>query len=144
MDKATSERPLAKFNAHSQSGISGGSQIALRAKRSSPVWAGLILAFFIFIPHLLDLDVFLTADEPLFLEHSREFATAFRTGDLKQTLGIGYPGVTIAGWAAPWVSLASNDLAAYVAGRVAAVLMNGLLLLGLYRLSGKLGADRPS
>jgi hypothetical protein len=129
MDKAISVIPIAKFTAQSQ---------------STHKWKGLILALLIFIPHLLNLDVFLTADEPLFLKHSREFAAAFRTGDLKQTLGIGYPGVTIAGWAAPLVSLASNDLAAYVAGRVTAVLLNGLLLLGLYRLSGRLVGRGPA
>src|SRR5262245_9285692 len=106
--------------------------------RMNSALQGIVLAFLIFIPHLLHLDVFLTADEPLFLDHTRGFITMFSSGDLSQTLGIGYPGVTVAGWAAPLVSLADGKLAVYVAGRVATALLTGLLLLGLYSLAGRL------
>jgi 4-amino-4-deoxy-L-arabinose transferase-like glycosyltransferase len=94
-----------------------------------------LLALLIFIPRLLDLDVFLTADEPLFLQHSRDFATGLASGDFGLTLGIGYPGVTVAWWSAPVVGLASTELGAFVAGRVATALMTGLLLLAMYGLA---------
>ena len=95
----------------------------------------LILTLLIFIPRLLHLDVFLTIDEPLFLDHARKFAAGLSSGDLSQTLGIGYPGVTIAWLSAPVVGLASTELGAYVAGRIAVAAMTGLLLLVLYGLA---------
>ncbi len=95
----------------------------------------LLLALLIFIPRLLDLDVFLTADEPLFLRHARDFAAGLTGGDLSLTLGIGYPGVTVAWWSAPFVGLASTELGAFVAGRLATALLTGLLLLAIYGLA---------
>jgi len=95
----------------------------------------LLLVPLIFIPRLLNLDVFLTADEPLFLTHARQFATGMSTGNFSQTLGIGYPGVTVAGWAAPVVNLTQSDMGAYAAGRVVTALLTGLLLVVLYRLA---------
>lgn len=97
-----------------------------------------ILFLIIFIPRLANLDIFLTADEPLFLEYAREFAEGLATGDLELTLGIGYPGVTVAWWAAPVVGQAHTELYAYVAGRVVTALVNSLLLLVLYALARKL------
>ena len=92
----------------------------------------LILCLLIFIPRLLHLDVFLTIDEPLFLDYARAFALGLRSGNLGQTLGIGYPGVTVAWWSAPVVGLAASELGAFVAGRVATAIVAGLLLLLVY------------
>jgi hypothetical protein len=98
----------------------------------------------VFTPRLLGLNLFLTADEPLFLDHAREFGEGLAYGDWRQTLGIGYPGVTVAGWAAPVVSLAGTELGAYTAGRMATALLNGILLLLIYRLAGSLLGRRPA
>lgn len=103
-----------------------------------------ILLLIIFVPRLANLDVFLTADEPLFLEYAQEFAEGLATGDLELTLGIGYPGVTVAWWAAPVVGLAQTELYAYVAGRVVTALVNSLLLLVLYALASKLLGRWPA
>jgi hypothetical protein len=103
-----------------------------------------ILLFLIFIPRLLNLDVFLTVDEPLFLDHARKFADGLASGDFSQTLGIGYPGVTVAWWAAPVVGLAQTELGAYVAGRFVTVLVNGLLLLVMYSLARSLLGRWPA
>lgn len=104
----------------------------------------LLLIPLIFIPRLLNLDVFLTPDEPLFLEHARQFAAGIATGDFRQTLGIGYPGVTTALWAAPVVTLPPTDLGAMVAGRAAIGLLTGLLTLLLYGLAKKLLGRWPA
>lgn len=104
----------------------------------------LLLTLFIFVPRLTNLDVFLTPDEPLFLEYAREFAEGLTKGDLSLTLGIGYPGVTVAWWAAPVVGLGQTELGAYVAGRVMTVLVNSLLLLVLYVLARKLLGRWPA
>lgn len=104
----------------------------------------LLLAALVFIPRLLNLDVFLTPDEPLFLEHARQFAHGMATGNFNQTLGIGYPGVTIALAAAPVVNLPSTELGAYVAGRLAVGLLTGLLTLLLCGLGQKLLGRWPA
>ena len=104
----------------------------------------MLLSLLIFIPRLLNLDVFLTADEPLFLEQARQFGRGLTSGDLSQTLGIGYPGVTVAWWSAPAVSLAQTELGAYVAGRLATAVATGLLLLLLYGLSRSLLGRWPA
>ncbi len=104
----------------------------------------MLLSLLIFTPRLLNLDVFLTADEPLFLEQARQFGRGLASGDLSQTLGIGYPGVTVAWWSAPVVSLAQTELGAYVAGRLAIVVATGLLLLLLYGLSRSLLGRWPA
>jgi 4-amino-4-deoxy-L-arabinose transferase-like glycosyltransferase len=103
-----------------------------------------ILILIIFVPRLANLNVFLTADEPLFLEYAQEFAEGLATGDSELTLGIGYPGVTVAWWAAPVVGLAHTELDAYVAGRVMTALVNSLLLLILYALARKLLGKWPA
>lgn len=103
-----------------------------------------LLALLLFVPRLLNLNVFLTPDEPLFLEHARQFAHGVATGNFAETLGIGYPGVTIALVAAPVVNLPATELGAYVAGRVAVVLLNGLLTLILYGLAKKLLGNWPA
>jgi 4-amino-4-deoxy-L-arabinose transferase-like glycosyltransferase len=98
----------------------------------------------IFIPRLLHLDVFLTADEPLFLTHAREFAAGLAAGDFGGTLGIGYPGVTVAWGAASVVGLAHTELGAYTAGRLATAILNGLLLLAIYALGRRLWGRWPA
>jgi 4-amino-4-deoxy-L-arabinose transferase-like glycosyltransferase len=100
--------------------------------------AWLILIPTIFVPRLLNLDVFLTIDEPLFLDHARQFAAGLSSGDFIQTLGIGYPGVTVAWWSAPVVGLASTELGAYAAGRFVTAMITGILLLIMYGLSRSL------
>jgi 4-amino-4-deoxy-L-arabinose transferase-like glycosyltransferase len=117
-------------------------QSEIQSPKSKVDW--LILLFLIFIPRLLNLDVFLTADEPLFLQQSREFAAGLSSGDFSQTLGIGYPGVTVAWWAAPVVGLAQTEWSAYVAGRIVVVLANGLLLLIMYGLALRLVGRWPA
>lgn len=104
----------------------------------------IILSLLIFIPRLLDLDVFLTPDEVLFLDHARHFAAGMVSGDFSQTLGIGYPGVTVAIWSAPVVYGTVTELAAYTAGRIVTVLVTGLLLLAMYRLSRSLLGRWPA
>ncbi len=104
----------------------------------------LLLAALVFIPRLVNLDVFITPDEPLFLEHARQFAHGVATGNFEQTLGIGYPGVTIALAAAPVINLPPTELGAYVAGRLAVGLLTGLLMLALYGLGQKLLGDWPA
>ena len=109
----------------------------------------LVLLILIFIPRLFSLNVFLTADEPLFLEQAREFAAGLRSGDLSRTLGIGYPGVTLAWWSAPVVGFGPTgdpqaELAAYTAGRTVTVLVTGLLLLLLYALARRLVGPWPA
>ena len=104
----------------------------------------LLLIPLIFIPRLLNLDVFLTPDEPLFLEHARQFAAGVASGDFSQTLGIGYPGVTTALWAAPVITLPPTELGAYVAGRAAIGLLTGLLTLLLYGLARTLLGRWPA
>jgi len=104
----------------------------------------LILLPAIFIPRLLNLDVFLTIDEPLFLDHARQFAAGLSSGDLTQTLGIGYPGVTVAWLSAPVIGLTSTELGAYVAGRFVTAMMTGILLLVMYSLSHSLLGRWPA
>jgi 4-amino-4-deoxy-L-arabinose transferase-like glycosyltransferase len=104
----------------------------------------LLLLILVFIPRLLNLDVFLTPDEPLFLKHAREFAAGLSSRDWSLTLGIGYPGVTVAWWAAPVVGSAQSELGAYVAGRVMTVWANGLMLLVLFGVARFLSGHRPA
>jgi len=113
-----------------------------RFLRNQIDWLILLLA--IFIPRVLNLDVFLTIDEPLFLDHARQFAAGLSSGDFSQTLGIGYPGVTVAWWSAPVIGLASTELGACVAGRLATAMMTGILLLVMYGLSRSLLGRRPA
>lgn len=109
----------------------------------------LLLVVIIFLPRLWGLDVFLTADEPLFLTQAREFAAGLSSGDWSQTLGIGYPGVTVAWWSAPVVGPAAPEapasaLAAYTAGRAATATATGILLLILYALARILTGRWPA
>ncbi len=102
------------------------------------------LSLLIFIPRLLHLDVFLTADEPLFLEHARDFAAGVSRGDWSRTLGIGYPGVTVAWWSGPVVTGLADGLPAYAAGRFVTALATSLLLLLLYGLARPLLGRWPA
>ena len=104
----------------------------------------LFLSLVIFIPRLLNLGVFLTPDEPLFLDHAQAFGQAFATGDFRLTTGIGYPGVTVAAWAAPLVNLADTDMGQYVMGRIATAVLTALLLLLLYSLGRQLLGNGPA
>jgi 4-amino-4-deoxy-L-arabinose transferase-like glycosyltransferase len=115
-----------------------------KARRAKSKITWLILIILIFTPRLLNLDVFLTADEPFFLDHAREFAAGLTSGDLSLTLGIGYPGVTVAWWTAPVVGLFQSELQALVAGRVVTALVNGLLMLVLYALACSLLGRWPA
>ncbi len=122
-------------------------QSKIENRKSKIDW--LILSLLIFIPRLLNLDVFLTADEPLFLEQAREFAAGLAGGDFSRTLGIGYPGVTVAWWSAPVVGLvpltnSTTELGAYTAGRLATALATGLLMLLLYALARVLVGRWPA
>ncbi|MBN1218734.1 MAG: glycosyltransferase family 39 protein [Anaerolineae bacterium] len=103
-----------------------------------------MLALLIFIPRLLNLDVFLTPDEPLVLKHAREFSLGVTSGNFTQTLGIGWPGVTVAGWSSAVIGLASTELGAYVAGRIATAIVTGLLLLLVYVLARSLLGHWPA
>lgn len=114
----------------------------IRFLRNSIDW--LLLTLIIFIPRLLNLDVFLTIDEPLFLEHARHFAAGISRGDFNQTLGIGYPGVTVAGWNAPFVGLASTEMGAYAIGRFSTAALTGLLLLLMFALARALLGRWPA
>ena len=68
------------------------------------LWLGLLLTLLIFIPRLPGLNLFLTADEPLFLEHAQAFAAGMTSGDFKQTLGIVHAnlGAALAMVVPPW------------------------------------------
>ncbi|MCB9078788.1 MAG: glycosyltransferase family 39 protein [Anaerolineaceae bacterium] len=104
----------------------------------------LLLILIIFGPRLIKLDLFLTADEPLFLEHAQKFAQAWATGDFHLTTGIGYPGVTVAAWAAPVINLAQTEMEQYALGRAATATLTGILLLLLYSLSRQLLGRWPA
>ena len=67
-------------------------------KRLRPYVLWLLLFVAALLPRLWQLDRFITADEILFLDHARDFLEGLASGDLSLTLGIGYPGVTLA-WA---------------------------------------------
>ena len=128
-------------------------------------WLLLVLAAL--LPRLLQLDRFITADEILFLDHARDFLEGLVSGDLTLTLGIGYPGVTLA-WANALglmflygfsrldlvrVPLAGRSLSEflagadlqplpyYVTGRVVGGLLVAALLVFLYTLARRLLAS---
>jgi hypothetical protein len=119
------------------------------------------------LPRLWQLDRFITADEILFLDHARNFLEGLAGGNLSLTLGIGYPGVTLA-WANSlglWFLFglsrldlvktlpASTSLSQfldgadvqplpyYVAGRVVTALLVTVLLLLFYALARRLLAS---
>ena len=82
----------------------------MRRLRPHAGWILLFLAAL--LPRLWQLDRFITADEILFLDHARDFLAGLASGDLSLTLGIGYPGVTLA-WANAlglWVSFGLSRL----------------------------------
>ncbi len=114
------------------------------SRKSKIVNEWLLLCALIFISRLLNLDVFLTPDEPLFLEHARAFATGVASGHFSDTLGIGYPGVTVAAVAAWPVSAAATEMGAYAAGRAAVAMLTGLLLVALFALARRLWGCGPA
>ncbi len=59
-------------------------------------WGWILLILVTLLPRLWGLDHFITADEILFLDHARQFLRGLASGDFSLTLGIGYPGVTLA------------------------------------------------
>jgi hypothetical protein len=59
-------------------------------------WGWILLTLAALLPRLWGLDRFITADEILFLDHARQFLEGLASGDFSLTLGIGYPGVTLA------------------------------------------------
>jgi 4-amino-4-deoxy-L-arabinose transferase-like glycosyltransferase len=126
----------------------------------------ILLALVALVPRLWQLDRFITPDEILFLNQARHFLEGLAGGDLLLTLGIGYPGVTLA-WgnalgllglfglarlglvkeipATPSLGpfLAGVDvqpLPYYVAGRVVTALLATVLLLLVYTLARRLFA----
>jgi 4-amino-4-deoxy-L-arabinose transferase-like glycosyltransferase len=129
--------------------------------RAVGAWSmSLLLAVILVLPRVLLPGRFLTPDEVLFLDHARDFLRGLTSGDLSPTLGIGYPGVTVAwvGALGLWLlfglsrigpgSMASPGLTLgqfldavdvaplpyYVAGRLATGLFVALLLWLTYRL----------
>jgi 4-amino-4-deoxy-L-arabinose transferase-like glycosyltransferase len=125
-------------------------------------WMALFLAAL--LPRLWQLDRFITADEVLFLDHARQFLEGLTRGDFSLTLGIGYPGVTLA-WANAlglwvmsglarlgWLSglpagltfdqfltaAEAQPLPYYVMGRVVSALLVTFLLLVLYAVARRL------
>lgn len=143
----------------------------MTGRRVSGRWGLLFLAAL--LPRLWELDRFITADEILFLTHARDFLSGLAGGDLALTLGIGYPGVTLA-WAnalgllilfglsrlgltrIPAAGMALSQfldgadvqpLPYYVAGRVVTALLSTVLILLAYALFRRLlvsqAAQRP-
>jgi 4-amino-4-deoxy-L-arabinose transferase-like glycosyltransferase len=126
----------------------------MKRLRAYGKWTLVLLAAL--LPRLFQLDRFITADEILFLDHARDSLQGLASSDLSLTLGIGYPGMTLA-WAnalgllvlfglwrlglagSPSAGLSLGDFLAgadvqplpyYGAGRVVtAVLITALLLL---------------
>lgn len=113
-------------------------------KKFGSKWDLIFLFGVLFFPRLLNPGLFLTPDEIHFLNHARDFAVGLSQGDFSKTLGIGYPGVTVALWAAPVVGLAQTELGAYVAGRIVTILVNGLLLGLVYLLARLLMGRWPA
>jgi 4-amino-4-deoxy-L-arabinose transferase-like glycosyltransferase len=127
----------------------------------------ILLSLAALVPRLWQLDRFITPDEILFLNQARHFLEGLTGGDLLLTLGIGYPGVTLAWGNAlgllglfglarlglvkeiPATSslslfLAGTDarpLPYYVAGRVVTALLATVLLLLVYTLARRLFAS---
>lgn len=131
-------------------------------------WILLFLATL--LPRLWQLDRFITPDEVLFLDHARQFLGGLASGDLLLTLGIGYPGVTLAwanalgllvlfglsrlGWLEalpPGLSLSQfldaadfQPLPYYIAGRVVTALLVTVLMLVFYALVRRLlASEKP-
>ena len=127
-------------------------------------WVWILILLAALLPRLWQLDRFITPDEILFLDHARHSLEGLNGGDLLLTLGIGYPGVTLA-WGnvlgllvlfalyrLGWVSvpaagsslsefLAGADvqpLPYYVSGRVVTALLVTALLLVFYALARRL------
>lgn len=127
----------------------------------------ILLCLAALLPRIWQLDRFITPDEILFLDQARHFLQGLIGGDLSLTLGIGYPGVTLA-WANAlgllvlfglsrlgWVRELSADwsvsqflsgadaqpLPYYVAGRVVTALLVTLLLLLVYAMARRLFAS---
>ena len=120
----------------------------------------LLLAACFVLPRVLLPARFLTPDEVLFLDHARDFLRGLVTGDPALTMGIGYPGVTVAwvGGFSLWLLFALSRLGLgplampgltlgrflsaadtlplpyYVTGRLAVGLFTALLLWLAYRL----------
>jgi hypothetical protein len=129
-------------------------------------WLLLLLAAL--LPRLWQPGRFITPDEVLFLDHARDFLRGLAAGDSSLTLGIGYPGVTLAwanllgllsllalarlGWSARLPGCLSlgqfldaagvQPLPYYVAGRVVSALLTTALLLLFYSLARRLLAGR--
>jgi hypothetical protein len=91
-----------------------------------------IVALLILLPRIFNLNVFLTADEPLFMEQAQTTAAGIMDGNPAQTVGIGYPAVTVAFWVAPVVATSAPDLELYGAGRLAVGVLGAILLLLLF------------
>jgi len=109
-----------------------------------------ILLILILILRLTHLDLFLTPDEPLFMEQARQFAEGVSSGDFNKTLGIGYPSVTLAWWTLPvvlWIPPnpdGTETMTAYAAARVVNGLVIGGLLIGLLIFASRLWGTKPA
>jgi hypothetical protein len=134
----------------------------MKPLRRYGMWMALFLAAL--LPRLWQLDRFITPDEVLFLDHARQFLAGLVDGDFSLSLGIGYPGVTLAwanalgllalfgvtrlGWLGSLPAGLTLDqfLAAaevqplpyYVAGRFMSALLVTFLLLVLYAVARRL------
>ncbi len=153
-------RPVAL---QTNSAFSAGEGAAWRFPGGKWAVAGLLVLVLLAI-RLWQPGRFITPDEIIFLDHSRAFLLGLVSGDFSLTLGIGYPGVTVA-WVgalglavlyglsqlglgplpAPGLTLSqfldaadAIPLPYYVAGRVATVLLVAVLLLVVYVLLGRL------
>jgi 4-amino-4-deoxy-L-arabinose transferase-like glycosyltransferase len=131
-------------------------------------WALVLLAAL--VPRLFQLARFITADEILFLDHARESLQGLTSGDLSLTLGIGYPGMSLA-WAnalgllvlfglwrlglagSPSTNMSMSEFLAaadvqplpyYVAGRVVTAVVITALLLVYYVLARRLFVSKSS
>jgi hypothetical protein len=152
-----------RSSASAQIGAAG--KVPTRRWRAlAPLVLLLVLALF---PRLLSLDVFLTPDEALLYQNSRDFLLGLRKWDLGMTFGWGYPGATTmalgaagmalrylayrAGWvpgpgaAGPGLGLeeflAAGDrypVELVAAGRTLVVLTVALGLIGIYLLARRL------
>ncbi|MGC8878162.1 MAG: ArnT family glycosyltransferase [Anaerolineae bacterium] len=135
----------------------------------APVWlACLVLAVLILLPRLWDIDRFIAADERPILNSAIQFLEGLMSGDLRLTLGMGYPDMPLAwahgaalalefvlarqGWVPGFPSGLSLDqfLAGwhiqprpyYVAARIATIVLVAVLLELIYLFGRRVYGDR--
>jgi 4-amino-4-deoxy-L-arabinose transferase-like glycosyltransferase len=104
----------------------------------------LIISLLILLPRIFELDTFLTADEPVFMDEAQNFVTALTAGNLAQTLGSGYPAVTVSLLVASVVGDGPPEMALFGVGRLVVTLFGALLTLILFGLSRRLLGRWPA